>query len=556
METDFLQTFSDIPFTMMKLYTFTCSSALHLYSCVRIPVPIRFLCLWVLAGATAAVSPVSAQPTERPNIVFIFSDDHATQALGAYGGRLAALDPTPNLDRLANEGMLFRNAFVTNSICAPSRAVILSGLHSHLNGVETNARRDSLEASIPVFPEMLQQGGYRTAIIGKWHLKSNPRGFDYWEVLPGQGDYYNPAFRTQEGNTHYEGYVSDIVTDRALEWLENGRDTDEPFMLMYQHKAPHRNWLPGPTHLNRYDDVEIPAPRSLFYDYSGLSTPAVLQEMEISTDLRWGWDLKLPLNPEHLDEVAEGYNWIDRFTPEQRAAWEAAYGPKNDTFYERYRVGGLQERDLIRWKYQRYLKDYLRTIYSMDDNIGRLLDYLEETGLAENTIVVYNSDQGFFLGEKGWYDKRWMYEESFKAPLIVRWPGVVQPGSENKALVQNLDLAQTLLDMAGVEPSSPMQGRSFVPLLKGETPEDWRESVYYHYYEFPQPHHVHPHEGVRTARHKLIHYYTLDQWELFDLEADPDELHNVYGDRAYAETITHLREELARLKERYDVPVR
>ena len=386
---------------MMKLPMFTRSSALRLHSCVRIPVLIRFLCLWLLAGATAAVSSVSAQPAERPNIVFIFSDDHATQALGAYGGRLAALDPTPNLDRLANEGMLFRNAFVTNSICAPSRAVILSGLHSHLNGVETNARHDSLEAFIPVFPEMLQQGGYRTAIIGKWHLKSDPRGFDYWEVLPGQGDYYNPAFRTQEGDTHYEGYVSDIVTDRALEWLENGRDTDEPFLLMYQHKAPHRNWLPGPTHLNRYDDVEIPAPRSLFYDYSGLSTPAVLQEMEISTDLRWGWDLKLPLNPEHLDEVAEGYNWINRFTPEQRAAWEAAYGPKNDTFYERYRVGALQERDLIRWKYQRYLKDYLRTIYSMDENIGRLLDYLEEAGLAENIIVIYNSDQGFFLGEKG-----------------------------------------------------------------------------------------------------------------------------------------------------------
>ena len=505
--------------------------------------------LRALPGGTSA----QAQQADRPNIVFIFSDDHAVQALGAYGGPLAALDPTPNLDRLADQGMLFRNAFVTNSICAPSRAVILSGLHSHLNGVRTNARADSMTASVPVFPEMLQEAGYQTAMVGKWHLKSEPRGFDYWEVLPGQGEYYNPAFRTQEGLKEYEGYVSDIVTDRAIAWLEDGRAQERPFLLMYQHKAPHRNWLPGPDHLNRYDDVEIPAPRSLFYDYSGLSTPAVLQEMEISTDLRWGWDLKLPVNPDHPEESVDGYRWIERLTPQQRLEWEAAYEPRNDAFYAGYRAGSLQERDLIRWKFQRYLKDYLRTVYSMDAAIGRLLDYLDEEGLAQETIVIYSSDQGFFLGEKGWYDKRWMYEESLRMPLIVRWPGVVEPGSESTALVQNLDMAQTLLDMAHVEPISEMQGLSLVPLLEGERPPDWRTSIYYHYYEFPRPHHVHPHEGIRTDRYKLIHYYTLDQWEFFDLEADPEELRNAYGVRDYADEITRLWEELDRLKQQYAV---
>ncbi len=521
---------------------------------MRCPRTLSTLLLGLTVVLLAAL-PARAQQEGGPNIVFIFSDDHATQAVGAYGGRLAALNPTPQIDRLADEGMLFRNAFVTNSICAPSRAVILSGLHSHLNGVETNQQEDSLDASVPVFPEMLQAGGYQTAMIGKWHLKSAPRGFDYWEVLPGQGDYYNPDFLTAEGRTNYEGYVSDIVTDRAIEWLESGRDGDEPFMLMYQHKAPHRNWLPPIEHLQRYDDVEIPAPRSLFYDYSDLSTAAVMQEMEISTDLQWGWDLKLPRNPDHPEEPGQGYHgWMDRFTPDQRAAWEAAYGPKNDRFYEMYRAGQLQERDLVRWKYQRYLKDYLRSIYSMDENIGRLLDYLEEEGLSDNTIVIYSSDQGFFLGENGWFDKRFMYEESLKMPLIVRWPGVTDPGSESEALVQNLDFAQTLLDMAGVEAPSAMQGRSLVPILQGETPADWRTSIYYQYFEFPQPHHVHPHEGVRTDRHKLIHFYTLDQWELFDLEADPDELHNVYGSAAYADVAERLKDELARLKRQYDVP--
>lgn len=512
-------------------------------------------CLLILLFPTSLHAQEAEQQQERPNIVFIFSDDHATQALGAYKELFAGLDPTPHLDRMAEQGMLFQNAFVTNSICAPSRATILTGTHSHLNGVETNQAGDSLGASQQVFPALLQEAGYQTALVGKWHLKSAPRGFDYWEVLPGQGAYYNPDFRTPEGTTQYEGYVSEVVTDRALRWLEEERAADQPFLLMYQHKAPHRNWQPGPEHLRAYDEVEIPAPRSLFYDYTGLSSAAVMQEMEVSTDLQWGWDLKLPVNPEHPDEAAQGYaRFSERFTPEQQKAWDAAYGPKNEAFYEQYRDGALQGRDLTRWKYQRYMKDYLRVVAAMDEQIGRLMAHLEAEGLADNTIVIYSSDQGFFLGEKGWYDKRWMYEESLKMPLIVRWPGVVEAGAERSAFVQNLDFAQTFLELAGVEAPEAMQGRSLVPLLRGETPGDWREAVYYHYYEFPRPHHVHPHDGVRTARYKLIHYYTLGQWELFDLRRDPGELESVYDDPDYAEVVEELKEELRRLRTQYEVP--
>ena len=328
-----------------------------------------------------------------------------------------------------------------------------------------------MEAQVTTFPEILQQqSAYQTAMIGKWHLKSAPTGFDYWEVLSGQGEYYNPAFRTPEGTKQYDGYVSDIVTDRAIEWLEDGRAEGEPFLLMYQHKAPHRNWQPGPEHLTTYDDVEV------------------------------------------------------------------------------------QGRDLTRWKYQRYMKDYLRSIRSMDDAVGRLLGYLDESGLSENTLVVYSSDQGFLLGEKGWFDKRWMYEESLKMPLIVRWPGVAAPGSENEELVQNLDFAKTFLEVAGARAPAQIQGRSLAPLLRGEPPDDWRDAVYYHYYEFPRPHHVHPHDGVRTERYKLIHYYTLGQWELFDLERDPGELESVYDDPDYAEVQERLKRRLKELRRQYDVP--
>jgi arylsulfatase A-like enzyme len=466
----------------------------------------------------------------RPNIIFVFTDDHASHAISAYGSRI---NQTPNIDRLADEGMLFRNAFVTNSICAPSRAVILTGKHSHLNGIFTN--RERFDSAQVTFPKLLQQAGYQTAIVGKWHLKSAPTGFDYWEVLPGQGNYYNPTFRTTGDTVRYTGYVTDIITDRALDWLQNGRDPEKPFMLMYQHKAPHRRWQPGPEHLTLYDGVTIPEPPTLFDDYEGRTSAAKTQEMTIAQHM-YDEDLKL-VAPPQLNE-------------QQLERWNAAYEPKNEAF----RQADLTGDELVRWKYQRYIKDYLRTIASVDDNLGRVLDYLDEAGLTENTVVIYSSDQGFYLGDHGWYDKRWMYEESLRMPFIVRWPGVVQPGSENSDLVQNLDFAETFLEVAGVDIPADMQGRSLVPLLEGRTPADWRDQIYYHYWEYPAWHMVRRHYGVRTQRYKLIYYYEIDEWELFDLESDPEELRSVYADSEHAEIVADLKERLAQMRADLMVP--
>jgi len=488
---------------------------------------VLFVTLGVLAGtAHAAAAPAAA--AARPNILFIFSDDHAPHAIGAYGSRINA---TPNIDRLAREGMLFRRSFCTNSLCGPSRAVILTGKHNHLNGFRTNG--DTFDGSQQTFPKLLQQAGYQTAMLGKWHLVSAPSGFDFWEVLYGQGPYYNPPIWTAEGRKETVGYTTEIITDTALEWLRSKRDPEKPFLLMFQHKAPHRNWEPGPKYLDLYDDIEIPEPPTLFDDWSNRTSACKTQTMTIAEHLTPN-DLKLT-EPRGL-------------TPEQLALWNAAYGPKNAAF----RSANLTGKDLVRWKYQRYIKDYLRCIAALDDNIGRVLAYLDESGLAKNTIVVYASDQGFYLGDHGWFDKRWMYEESLAMPLIVRWPGVAKPGSVDRHLVQNLDYAQTFLDAAGVEAPTDMQGRSLVPLLRGETPNDWRQSIYYHYYEFPGPHSVQRHYGARTLRHKLIRYYTIDEWELFDLEKDPDELRSVYDDPAYADIRRDLLAETRRLQTLYD----
>jgi arylsulfatase A-like enzyme len=488
---------------------------------------VRFL---VAVAAASLLLFACAKENSPPNILFVFADDHAVQAIGAYG---SIINQTPHVDRLAREGMVFRNTFVTNSICAPSRAVILTGKHSHLNGIFTN--RDRFDGSQVTFPKLLQQAGYQTAIIGKWHLKTEPTGFDYWEVLPGQGDYYNPDLLTPEGTVAHQGYVTDIITDKVLDWLATGRDPQKPFMLMYQHKAPHRRWEPGPDHLTMYDGQEIPEPATLFDDYANRKSAAKEQEMTIARHLD-EQDLKL-IPPPQLDE-------------DQLDLWNAAYEPKNQAFQE----SGLEGDDLVRWKYQRYIKDYLRTIASIDDNLGRVLDYLDESGLADNTVVVYSSDQGFYLGEHGWFDKRWMYEESLRMPLIVRWPGVVEPGAESSELVQNLDFAQTFLDIAGVEAPSDMQGRSLRPLLEGRRPESWREAIYYQYYEYPAVHMVRRHYGVRTGRYKLIYYYNIDEWELFDLERDPSELNSVYADPEYEDTVDQLKEMLTKLREHYEVP--
>ncbi len=491
--------------------------------------PRRSTGLWLLAGVALTLG-CEAAPPPRPNILFVFTDDHAAHAVSAYG---STINRTPNIDRLAAEGVLFRNAFVTNSICAPSRATVLTGQFGHLNGVPTN--RDSLHAGAVTFPALLRESGYQTAIIGKWHLKRLPAGFDHYEVLRGQGDYYNPTFFMPGDTTQRVGYTTDVITDRALAWLEGGRDATRPFMLMYQHKAPHREWAPGPDHLDMYAAEEIPEPSTLFDDGSGRTTAALAQEMAIDVDLT-DRDLKL-VPPGNL-------------TDDQLERWEAAYGPRNAALLS----ADLQGDELTRWKYQRYIKDYLRSVASVDDNLGRVLDYLDRSGLAESTLVVYTSDQGFFLGDHGWFDKRWMYEESLRTPLLARWPGVIAAGSERSELVQNLDLAQTFLEVAGVAQPPSMQGESLLPLLEGETPPRWREAVYYQYFEYPGWHMVRRHYGVRTKTHKLIHYYEIDEWELFDLEADPDELRSVWADPGYAEVRVELEQTLDSLRAHYRVP--
>lgn len=487
------------------------------------------------------------QATRPPNILFIFTDDHALQAISAYG---SIINETPNIDRIANKGMVMENAFCTNSICAPSRAVIQTGKHSHINGVVDNRMR--YDSSQQTFPKILQTSGYQTAMIGKWHLKSEPTGFDFWKVLPGQGHYYNPDFRTPNGRERIEGYVTDIVTDVSLDWLE-GRDKDKPFLLMLQHKAPHRVWAPGPDHLTMYDGEEMPEPPTLFDDYENRSSPADSQEMTIENHMNLFYDLfvledSVNAPPNRKRAGKANYN---RMTESQRKVWDAAYNPKNEAFVK----ANLKGKDLVRWKYQRYIKNYLRCIASVDDNIGRVLDYLDESGLAENTVVIYSSDQGFYLGEHGWFDKRWMYEESLHMPFIIRWPNVIQANSRSKDLIQNIDFAETFLEMAGAPIPEDMQGKSFVPILKGKTPKDWRTSIYYHYYENPGAHNVARHYGVRTDRYKLIHYYVGGEWELFDLEKDPKEMHSVYGDPEYASLTADLKEELKRLQAEYRDPV-
>ncbi len=479
---------------------------------------------------------------ERPNIVFIFTDDHCEQALSAYDPTRIA---TPNLDRIASEGMRFNRCYVTNSICGPSRAVIQTGKYSHLNGFTRNGNR--FNGDQQTFPKLLQAAGYQTAVVGKWHLASTPQGYDYYDVLKGQGPYYNPPMLTAGGDGKpvtrpNTGYTTDIITDKTLAWLKQQRDPDKPFMVMYQHKAPHRNWMPGPKYLTWLDDVTIPEPETLWDDYSGRTQSASRQSMTIRNHLN-PRDLKL-----------EGYGTMNE---DQKKVWEAAYGPKNEAYLKAR--PNMSETDIVKWKYQRYVKDYLRCVKSVDDGVGRVLDYLDEAGLSDNTVVIYSSDQGWYLGEHGWFDKRWMYEESLKTPLLVRWPGTVAAETTNNAIVSNLDFAQTFLDIAGVDIPDDMQGESLVPLLEGKKPQDWRQAFYYHYYENPGGHNVARHYGVTNGNFKLIHFYALegkkiDDWELFDLNNDPNELTSVYGDSQYADVQARMHKQLDRLRKHYEVP--
>ena len=488
-----------------------------------LPAPALFL----LAITTTVAAP--------PNIVFIFSDDHAYQAISAYGDARRLL-ATPNIDRIAKAGMRFDRCMVPNSICGPARATVLTGKYSHLNGFPNNAGNARFDGAQVTFPKLLQKAGYQTAMIGKWHLGSDPTGFDFWQVLPGQGAYYNPPMTRNGQPVQNSGYVTDIITDVSLDWLQR-RDKTKPFLLMCQHKAPHREWEPALRHLDADGDRHYAEPPTLFDDYAGRGLAEHDQDMTIEKTMTEK-DLKLTPPP--------------RLTPEQRKAWDAYYEPRNAAF----RAANPQGRDLTRWKYQRYMHDYLATLRSVDESVGRVLDYLEKEGLAENTIVVYASDQGFYLGEHGWFDKRWIFEESLRTPLLVRWPGVTKPGSANRDLVSNLDFAETFLEAAGVPVPAEMQGRSLVPILRGNRPADWRTSFYYQYYEYPAPHRVRPHYGVVTDRYKLVRFYGTgeDYWELFDLEKDPQELRSVYGQAAYAATQGELEKELARLRRELKAP--
>jgi arylsulfatase A-like enzyme len=494
-----------------------------------------------------AVSTTADQPPP-PNIVFIMSDDHAEQAISAYGSELVR---TPNIDRIAREGVLFQNAFVTNSICAPSRAVLLTGKYSHLNRLRDN--RDEFDGSQMTFPKLLQKAGYQTAVVGKWHLKTAPTGFEHWKILIGQGEYYGPVFLDNGKEVRHEGYVTDLITDFAIDFLEK-RDESRRFLLLYLRTAPHRNWMPHVKHLGMYADRDLPLPETFWDDYEG--RPAAKgQDMRIA-DMYLSMDMKL-----HGDAYSEetgtggqtsfsaGEAWkrsYARMTSEEKAAWDAHYGPINEAF----RIVRPTGRALVEWKYQRYMKDYLRCIASVDENVGRVLDYLDRSGLAENTLVVYTSDQGFYLGEHGWYDKRFMYEESLAMPLVVRYPVAVPAGRVSDALVLNLDFAPTLLDYAGVSIPEEMQGRSLRALFDGPPPADWRRAVYYHYYEYPHGwHDVRTHYGVRTDRYKLIRFYGEESfWELYDLATDPHELRNVYGQSGFESVQTDMHQQLEGLR--------
>ena len=465
--------------------------------------PFRLNCVLMTVGLALA----GCGSTQRPNFIYIMTDDHAAHMLSAYGSKIAS---TPNLDRIADGGILFENAFVTNSLCAPSRAVLLSGKYSHKNGQLSN--RDTFDGSQQTFPKLMQAAGYETAMIGKWHLKSEPTGFDYWKVLPGQGRYHDPEFIEMGRRVTIEGYVTDLITDSVLNWLENRRQ-DKPFLLLYHHKAPHGPWQPDEKHQAMFEGETIAEPPHFNDDFANRASAIADSESDLEPEL------------------------AKRFS-----GWGNAPPPELDAEGRK------------KWTYQRYVKDYMRVVASVDDDVGRLIDYLDESGLADNTVLIYTSDNGMFLGDHGLFDKRFMYEEPLRVPLLVRYPPLIKAGSRTKAMALNVDYAPTMLDLAGIEAPDDMQGHSLLPVLGGDIPANWRESIYYHYYEHPSSHNVYPHYGVRTERYKLIHFYKpIDEWEMFDLEKDPLELKSIYDDPAQAEVRAELETELARLREELQV---
>jgi arylsulfatase A-like enzyme len=482
----------------------------------------------VALALTIAPSAPPEQPARgaRPNILYIMTDDHAAHAISAYGSRV---NQTPNIDRLAREGALLTNVFATNSICTPSRAAILTGQYSHINGVTMFNRFDSSRTTVA---RLLQQAGYYTGMVGKWHLGSDPAGFDRWEILPGQGVYFDPVFYTATSEKTYTGrYATDVITDLALDFIEQ-RPRDKPFFLMMHHKAPHRPWEPNAEQKARFADRHIPEPVTFWDGYETRTDALHENKQRVAADLT-NRDLKRTPPPDLAgDALAKWY----------------AIKPDSVTIDREGKSVTLTGEALVRWKYQRYMQDYLATVQSVDDSVGRVLAYLDKAGLARNTIVIYTSDQGFFLGDHGLFDKRFMYEESIRMPFLVRWPAGIKPGTRSDAMALNIDFAPTFLDAAGLPASPEMQGRSVLPVLTGRTPADWRASMYYRYYHDPGDHNTRAHYGVRTRTHKLIYFWKKDQWELFDLVNDPYELHNLYGEPGQQALTATLKAELARLK--------
>ncbi|WDE98752.1 sulfatase [Lentisphaera profundi] len=479
---------------------------------------------------TCSISIFSAS---KPNILFIFSDDHATQSISCYG---SILNSTPNIDRIAKEGIRFDRCLVTNAICGPSRAAILTGKYSHLNGFYKNDMY--FDGAQLTFPKLLQKAGYQTAVIGKWHLASLPTGFDHFEVITGyggQGKYYHPQMNRNGETTNYRGYTTEIITQLNMDWLKNQRDKSKPFILMMQHKAPHRAWLPSPKYMDAFKDKKFPEPENLHTDYAGKTSHIKKQDMMIKGSMNPG-DLKLT-PPKYLDG-------------EDLANWHKAYDQENADFAK----ANLQGKELRSWNYQRYIRDYVRCVQSIDDSIGEVLQYLDDQGLAENTLVIYSSDQGFFLGEHGWFDKRFMYEEALRTPLLMRWPKTIKGGSVNTEIVSNLDFAQTFLEIAGTPSPKEMQGASLLPFMKGLKVDQWRESFYYHYYGYPDWHLVQKHCGVTDGRYKLIHFYTTDEWELYDMEKDPGENLNRAKDPEFKSILDNMKKKLKQQQVELEVP--
>ncbi|MCM1110711.1 MAG: sulfatase [Clostridium sp.] len=510
------------------------------------------------AMAVGAILPVTTscqkarqadQQEQKPmNIVYIMTDDHTAQMMSCYGG----LIETPNLDRIARDGVRFTNSFVANSLSGPSRACMLTGKHSHKNGFTDNTTC-VFDSSQPTFPKYLQEAGYQTALFGKWHLESLPTGFDKWEIVPGQGDYYNPDFIQMNGDTVTQhGYLTHMITDKSLDWLENDRDKDKPFCLLIHHKAIHRNWLADTADLKLYEDKVFPLPANFFDDYAGREA-ASTAEMRIADHMDLIYDLKVD-HPGDTSALKDRYySYIDRMDPEQRAKWDEFYAGVIKDFDSK----NLSGKELAEWKYQRYMRDYAKVVKSLDDNVGRVLKYLEDNDMLDNTLVVYTSDQGFYMGEHGWFDKRFMYEESLNTPLVMMLPKGLDARGDIPQMVQNIDYGPTFLDLAGVEVPEDMQGVSFAPLLRGEQPENWRNSIYYHFYEYPAEHMVKRHYGVRGERYKLVHFYNdIDRWELYDLQEDPTEMNNLYGKPGMEEVTAQMMEELRQLQEQYDDPIR